>query len=507
TGTPDAAPSGDDLARARVRAVMAAPEAVTQHSAVVAQAKRLGIHAPPDTGTPDAAPSGDDLPADAPPDFPEFEPTELALANMAQTWIEGRGGFIIHDGDSFLWFDGDRFCRRSGHAKTQELFKAMVWQAGPAWKPADHARMGRRASIAGAMALTASALEVDRSTLDSDDWLLPCPGGVTVDLTTGKVRRSTPADRMTKIAGVAPDFSMPIPNWIAFLVQVGGGDEDEFLRLIQVLFGYLLTGSTKEQRLFYIVGRGGTGKSTLVDIIRHVLGDFAVMTEAATFAEQRHDPHPAALAALDGKRAVFAPEFEGRRADASKLKTVTGDSGLSVRGMRENFRPMRVTIKVIMVGNSEPQLRTVDEAIRRRFVLIPFNSPPPKVDLDLPAKLRAEAPGILAWAIRGAQEWVEEGLYIPASIAQASAEYLDDQDVFGSWISEHADLTDRRAFTASAELFAHWKLYAEAANEAAGTAKAFGSRLRKVGLRSGWTRVNGKSAKGWTGCKLRTLAP
>jgi P4 family phage/plasmid primase-like protien len=482
---------GAELNMAAIRALVAEAEEVQQHPDVTAQAQRLGLQLPPD----------------APPEFPEFEPTELALADAARSWIEGRDGFIIHDGDSFLWFDGDRLCRESGNAKTQELFKSMVRQAGPAWKPADHARMGRRASISGAMSLAASALAIPRSSLDTDDWLLPCPGGVTCDLTTGKVRRSTPADRMTKIAGVAPDFSMPIPNWIAFLVQVGGGDEDEFLRLIQVLFGYLLTGSTKEQRLFYIVGRGGTGKSTLVDIIRHVLGDFAVMTEAATFAEQRHEPHPAALAALDGRRAVFAPEFEGRRIDASKTKAFTGDGAMSVRGLYEKFRQVRVTAKLIMVGNSEPQLRTVDEAIRRRFVLIPFNSPPPKVDLDLPAKLRAEAPGILAWAIRGAQEWVEEGLYIPASIAQASAEYLDDQDSFGSWIAEHVDLTDRRSFTASAELFAHWRVYAEAANDAAGTAKAFGSRLRKMGLQSGWTRVNGKSAKGWTGCKLRSLAP
>lgn len=452
-------------------------------------------------------PHGLGIPASARlPEFPEFEPTELALADTAKGWTEARGGFVIHDGDAFLWFDGDRFCREAGNAKVQELFKAMVRQAGSTWKPADHARMGRRASIGGAMSLVASSLFVDRATLDSADFLLPCPGGVTVDLETGKVRRSSPADRMTKCAGVAPDASVRISHWIAFLDQVSGGDED-FPRFVQVWFGYMLTGSVAAQKLFYIVGRGGTGKSTLVEIIRHVVGDFAAMTEAATFAEQRHEPHPAALAALDGARAVFAPEFEGRRIDASKAKSYTGDGELSVRRMRENFRPMRVTGKLVMVGNSEPQLRNVDEAIRRRFVLIPFNSPPAKVDPDLPAKLKAEAAGILAWAIRGAQEWIEEGLYFPASIAKASTDYLNGQDSFGSWVEEHLDLGDRLAFTSSAELFNHWKLYAEGANEAAGTAKAFGSRLRKLGLESGWTRVSGRGAKGWHGCKLRSVTP
>lgn len=441
-----------------------------------------------------------------PPDFPEFEPTELALADAARAWIEARGGFVIHDGDTFRWFDGDRFCREAGGANVQELFKDMVRQAGEAWKPADHARMGRRASIGGAMALMASAVFVDPSALDAGDFLLPCPGGVTVDLESGKVRRSSPADRMTKRAGVAPDPAVSIKHWVAFLDQVSGGDED-FLRFAQVWFGYLLTGSTKEQKLFYIVGRGGTGKSTFVEVLQYVLGDFAVSTQAATFAEQRHEPHPTAMAAFEGARLAVASEFEGKRIDASTAKNVTGDRVIAVRRMREDFRQIPVKFKLTMVGNSEPQLRTVDEAIRRRFVLIPFNRIPLKVDHDLPAKLRAEAPGILAWAIRGAQEWLEEGLYIPASITKASADYLNDQDSFGSWVEEHLDLGDRLAFTSSAELFNHWKLYAEGANEAAGTAKAFGSRLRKLGLESGWARVSGKGAKGWHGCKLRSVTP
>ena len=115
--------------------------------------------------------------ADQPPEFPEFEPTELALADQARAWIEARGGFVIHDGNAFLWFDGDRFCREGGNARLQELFKAAVRQAGSTWKPADHARMGRKASVGGSMSLFASSVYVDRSTLDAHDFLLPCPGG------------------------------------------------------------------------------------------------------------------------------------------------------------------------------------------------------------------------------------------------------------------------------------------------------------------------------------------
>ena len=69
------------------------------------------------------------------------------------------------------------------------------------------------------------------------------------------------------------------------------------------------------------------------------------------------------------------------------------------------------------------------------------------------------------------------------------------------------DLTNRVEFTSATDLFNHWKLYVEGANEAAGTAKAFGSRLRKLGLSSGWRRLNGKGTKVWEGCQLRSFAP
>lgn len=434
---------------------------------------------------------------------PEFNPTELSLADAAAEVIRLSGGRTVYAGDGFRSFNGDCFPKDADNGPVQELLKAMVRLRGEAWKAADRQRMERRASINGALALLSSVphVAVKRADLDQHDLLLPCKGGVTVDLEAGKPRPSSPADRMTRCAGIAPDFGMPTPVWIATLMQFAGGD-DEVVRFLQILVGYFLTGSTKEQRLFYLVGRGGTGKSTFVEILRRLLGEFAAMTEAATFAEHKNEPHPAALAAIEGARLVIAPEFEGRKLDASKVKAFTGDGVLSVRGMRENFRQSPVKAKLLMVGNSEPQLRTVDEAIRRRFVLIPFNHLPSKADPDLVEKLWAEAPGIMAWAVRGALEWIEEGLYLPEAIIKASADYLDDQDSFGTWVRDFLDLSDSNAFTSSADLFAAWKLYAEGVNEQAGTAKAFGSRLRKFGLSSSLRRWNGSPTKGWEGCRL-----
>lgn len=435
---------------------------------------------------------------------PVFHPTELALADAAAEVIQMSGGRTVYAGDGFRTFDGDSFPKEPDNGPVQELLKAMVRLRGEAWKPADRQRMERRASIGGALALLSSVptVAVKRADLDQHDYLVPCKGGVTVDLETGKPRPSSSADRMTRCAGIVPDFEMQTPLWIATLMQFAGGDE-EVVRFLQVLVGYFLTGSTKEQRLFYLVGRGGTGKSTFVEILRRLLGDFAAMTEAATFAEHKNEPHPAALAAIEGARLVIAPEFEGRKLDASKVKAFTGDGVLSVRGMRENFRQSPVKAKLLMVGNSEPQLRTVDEAIRRRFVLIPFNHLPSRADPDLTEKLWAEAPGIMAWAIRGALEWIEEGLYLPEAIARASVDYLDDQDSFGTWVRDLLDLSDCTAFTSSSDLFASWKLFAEGVNEQCGTQKALSARLRRLGMARGQRRWNGAITRGWEGCRIR----
>ena len=71
--------------------------------------------------------------------------------------------------------------------------------------------------------------------------------------------------------------------------------------------------------------------------------------------------------------------------------------------MRQDFFEFLPQFKLIIAGNHKPGLRSVDEAIRRRFNLIPFTItiPPSERDELLPEKLKAELPGILAWMIRG----------------------------------------------------------------------------------------------------------
>jgi putative DNA primase/helicase len=151
---------------------------------------------------------------------------------------------------------------------------------------------------------------------------------------------------------------------------------------------------------------------------------------------------------------------------------------------RDNFT-FTPKLKLFMAGNHRPSIRNVDNALKRRFQLIPFSVtiPADERDPSLPDKLRAEAPGILAWAIRGCLSWQRDGLQPPAVVTTASEQYLTDEDVFGRWLDECAE---RRAgaVALSADLWNSFRLWAANNGEHIGTQKRTSQALQARGFES-----------------------
>src|SRR5262249_28324913 len=233
---------------------------------------------------------------------------------------------------------------------------------------------------------------------DTDLWLLNTPGGV-VDLRTGTLRAHRPEDYMTRITAVAPGGDCPM--FLSFLDTITTGDK-ELQAYLQRAFGYALTGSVKEHAMFFGYGIGSNGKSTLMNTVAHVVGDYYSAASMDTFIVTVGDRHPADLAALRGARLVVASETEeGRRWAEARIRQLTGDDPISARFMRQDYFTYHPQFKLFFMGNHKPGLRTVNVAIRRRFNLIPFGVviPEKQRDKDLPDKLRKEWPGILAWMI------------------------------------------------------------------------------------------------------------
>jgi putative DNA primase/helicase len=189
---------------------------------------------------------------------------------------------------------------------------------------------------------------------------------------------------------------------------------------------------------------------------------------------------------LRGARLVTAQETEEGQAWAeSRIKSLTGGDPITAHFMRQDDFTFIPQFKLIIAGNHKPQLKNVDEAIRRRLHLIPFTVTVDAAqrDKDLPAKLRSEWPGILAWAIRGCLEWQRTGLNAPDSVRVATDEYLTSEDALGLWIDENCNCA--RGLTGkSSALFDHWKSWASTAGETPGSAKAFKSKMETKGFRA-----------------------
>lgn len=335
---------------------------------------------------------------------------------------------------------------------------------------------------------------------DADPWLLGTPGG-TVDLRTGELRAAEMKDYITRTAAVAPAPPGSSPTlWLKFLAE-STGEDHELMGFLQRAAGYGLTGSIREHVLFFVYGPGGNGKSVVLNTMAGILGDYAVTAPADTFTAARGERHPTDLAMLHRARLVVSSETEeGRPWAEARIKSMTGGDPITARFMRRDFFTYRPTFKLVIVGNYRPVLRNVDDAVRRRFHIIPFTRRPECPDRELEAKLHAEWPAILRWMIDGCLEWQRDGLAPPAVVTDATANYFDDQDLVGHWIEE-ACKTGPQCEDTHRSLFRSWSKYADANGDRPGSARAFTDAMRKRGFDS--VRViHGRSARGFKGIEL-----
>jgi putative DNA primase/helicase len=216
--------------------------------------------------------------------------------------------------------------------------------------------------------------------------------------------------------------------------------------------------------------------------------------------------HPTELAVLRGAHLVTAVETErGRNWAESKIKALTGGDQIQARFMRQDPFTFIPQFKLIIAGNHKPSLRSVDQAVRRRFNLVPFtvNIPKEQQDKDLSEKLKAEWAAILAWLIEGCLEWQRIGLAPPAIVAEATDEYLADQDSIALWIADRC-IVDAIAWTSVTVLFASYSDWAQKAGEHIGSQKQFKEALGKSGLA---TFSRAEKGSGYRGLKINSMRP
>lgn len=328
------------------------------------------------------------------------------------------------------------------------------------WAASEVKRLRDKHTIAAVvdMARSNPASGAEPDDFDRNTMIIGTPTG-TIDIKAGQARPAMRGDMITKLTGVGMEDGKPV-EWLRFLDMIFDGDR-EVIGFLRRALGYTLTGETTEHKLFFCHGSGANGKSTLLNTVSYILGDYSRRAAAETFLAKQSDGHPTDVAGLRGARFIAASEIpRGRSWNEATIKDLTGGDVMTARFMRGDYFDFKPEGKLWIAGNTMPSFRGVDEAMRRRVVLIPFRVtiPADQRDTRLPAKLEAEAGRILSWIMAGAIEWQARGLMVPASIAAAATDYLDDEDTLGQFLAEET-VKDSNAFTSTGDLhqrFTQW---------------------------------------------------
>ncbi|MCR2045512.1 phage/plasmid primase, P4 family [Anaerosalibacter massiliensis] len=265
-----------------------------------------------------------------------------------------------------------------------------------------------------------------------------CMNGV-VSLKNGKLYAHNHKQYLSKMSYVEYTDNIDCPMWIEFLNQIFDNDT-ELIHYIQKAVGYSMSGSTKEQCVFFCYGNGRNGKSTFLDIIAAIMGDYATNIQPETvMIQNRQSGANSDIARLKGARFVTTVEpNEGARINEGLLKQLTGGDTVTARhlyGREFEFEP---EFKLWMSTNHKPIIRGRDLGIWRRMHLIPFTVqiPDDKVDKNLKYKLKKELTGILNWAVEGALKWHREGLKMPNAVQEAVKEYKSEMDVISAFLEQ-----------------------------------------------------------------------
>ena len=266
--------------------------------------------------------------------------------------------------------------------------------------------------------------------LDRHKMLLNSLSGV-IDLNDFSVRKATPQDYFTKSVNANFDKNAKCPLWEKFLKEIFEND-DGMIRYIQTAVGYSLTGSTAEQCAFFLLGDGNNGKSTFIDVIRQMFGDYASNIQAETLMIRNNNGINSDIARLKGARLVTSAEpNEGLRLNEGLMKQLTGGDVVTARKLYGDEFEFKPEFKLWMATNHKPIIRGTDYGIWRRMHIIPFNAkiPKEKVDKQLTDKLLKELDGIFVWALRGLAMYHKYGLKMPPAVEQAVEEYKKEMDV------------------------------------------------------------------------------
>lgn len=302
----------------------------------------------------------------------------------------------------------------------------------------------------------------DPAAFDSQPDLLSFRNG-TLDLRTGELRPHSPSDLLTTCLDIEYDPDATAPRWERFLEEIFPGEPD-LPGYVQRLIGYGITGHASEQAFAVLWGKGANGKTVFTDTLSYVFDAVSRTTPFNTFEDKASGGIPNDIAALRDSRLVMASEGEnGRPMSEAVLKRVTGNEKIAARFLRQEFFEFQPQFLLLLATNHKPKFKGQDEGLWRRVKMIPFQRyfAPDERDHGLALRLRREAAGIAAWAVRGAIEWYRNGLQDPDVVRRATSEYKEASNVLAGFLPGVL-VPDNSSQLKGAEIYSAYRDWCEA---------------------------------------------
>lgn len=345
-----------------------------------------------------------------------------------------------------------------------------------------------------------------KADMDKDRTLFNCLDGV-FDLETGEILSHSPDHLFSKVSTVRLNGKRDGKRWEQFLDEIMQGDNSMIEYLQRVLGSCLVYGNPNEECYFIWGPTTRNGKTTLLETVGHVMGDYALSCDPLTFAEtskykDSSKPQPD-IADLKGARFIRCPEPpKGMLLDVATIKKFTGGNEIRTRTLNEKPFSFRPECKIFFDVNPLPRVTDQTGFSSNRLIVIPFERKFTEAEQDPMLETKLSKPAAVTYIFY----WLYEGLKRsrisnsedrPDKVIKATKDYAEESDKIGAFVLDclARDQERRGEALSIKEVYDIYKNWCDASGVRAERKAAFITEMKTRKMYSPRESVRGKQVR------------
>ena len=397
---------------------------------------------------------------------------------------------------SWYTYDGGRWQKDVGSllvsSKIKEFVRLMALYCGEI--PDEEKRkqymgfvskMGDRRFRDRMMKDAADSMTIAAAEFDTHPYLINCKNG-TYDLETMTFREHDWKDFLTMQTNF--DYTMQkvtCPRWEQFIKEVTQDNKDK-ADYLQRALGYSILGTGKEECMFILHGKTTrNGKSTMLDAIQHLLGDYSTVAPVELICRGDRQKNAEAanpvLAKLKGKRMVTMSESDtAGKLDEATIKQYTGGEDITARELYQSAITFKPQFTMWLSCNDLPAVKDKSLFASDRVRVIEFNRHFSDEEQDKGLKDYFETPeamkGIFTWLVTGYFKYRRFGLKMCDDMKKVIKQYEKDNDLVLQFLEEKCEGTDE-GYTKAKTLYDNYKIWCKSNGYYVCSMKKFNAEL------------------------------